>query len=320
MKNKLLPQSRFPWLLAFSAIFIALCAACFSVYGIATLFAGATISVIIMGTSLEIGKLTGVTFLYRYWGKTKMYLRVYLSIATVMLMIITSMGIFGYLSSAYQKSSIEYSVTQDKIKVTEQQIVLSQRSIDTLIALRTSQNTNQMNEFVVRNPTLFRQVNEQIAETDKSIKEESKKKDDLIVSVTSLKLGTAEKKDVQTFKFVADALGLPLDTVARWFILMIIFVFDPLAIGLILAYNIAVYRKEDESVYDTPTPIESALEPPKETIADEAEPPKEIIIDEVEQPKEIIIDKVEPNVEEVKETPQDEKSSLTDWFKQMYKF
>ena len=66
--------------------------------------------------------------------------------------------------------------------------------------------------------------------------------------INQLKLGTASKKDVQTFKFVADALKLPLDTVARWFILFIICVFDPLAICLILAYNIAVYRKEDESV------------------------------------------------------------------------
>lgn len=331
MKDHIVSKSKFPWLLAFSAIFIALCAACFSVYGIATLFAGATISVIIMGTSLEIGKLVGVTFLYRYWGKTKAYLKAYLSIATIMLMLITSMGIFGYLSAAYQKSSIEFGVTQEKIKTTEEQkgyyqdkITASKKRVEDLTKLRSSQETRMSevltNEFLSRNPLQLKQLQQQtvdlITDTDKSIKEENTKIQTSIDDVrkiddqvNQLKLGTAEKKDVQTFKFVADALGLPLDTVARWFILMIIFVFDPLAIGLILAYNIAVYRKEDESVYDTPIPMKSTLEPPKE-----------IIIDKVEKSKEITINKEEPKIEKVKETPQDEKSNLPEWFRQMFKF
>jgi hypothetical protein len=122
--------------------------------------------------------------------------------------------------------------------------------------------------------------------------------------VNQLKLGSAEKKDVQIFKFVADALGLPLDTVARWFIIMIIFVFDPLAIGLILAYNVAVYRKEDESVYDAPTPIKSTLEAPKE------------IIKEIELPKVNVIEtKPEPQIEKVIEKP----AHLSEWFRQMFK-
>jgi hypothetical protein len=129
MKDKLLPKSKFPWLLGASALFIALCAACFSVYGIASLFAGAAISVIIMGSSLEIGKLVGVTFLYRYWSKTKTYLKIYLSLAVILLMVITSLGIFGYLSAAYQKSSIEFGVIQEKIKTTEAQKVFYQDKI-----------------------------------------------------------------------------------------------------------------------------------------------------------------------------------------------
>jgi small-conductance mechanosensitive channel len=326
MHDHLMPKSKFPWLLAFSAIFIALCAACFSVYGIATLFAGATISVIIMGSSLEIGKLVGVTFLYRYWSKTRAYLKGYLSIAVIMLMIITSLGIFGYLSAAYQKSSIEFSVTQEKIKTTSEQkvyyqdkIAASKKRIDDLSKLRSTQesrmNEVSTNEFLSRNPLQLKQVLQQnvdlITDTDKNIKEENSKIqtsiDDvrkLDEQVNQLKLGTADKKDVQTFKFVADALGLPLDTVARWFIIMIIFVFDPMAIGLILAYNVAVYRKEDDTVYDAPSPIKSTLEQPKEIVKD------------IELPKTNVVEtKSEPQIEKVIEKP----AQLSEWFRQMFK-
>lgn len=303
----------FPLFILLSAVGLISVAAFFSIVGISTLFAGSVISVSIMALFLELGKISAATFLYRYWTKCKTYIKTYLTVATIILMIITSLGIFGYLSAAYQKSSIEFGVTQDKIKITEQQIVFSQQNIDNLVNLRTSQNTNQMNEFVVRNPMLFKQFQQQIADTDSNIEKESKKKQALIDSVNTLKLGTAEKKDVQTFKFVADAVGLPLDTVARWFIIMIIFVFDPMAIGLILAYNVAVYRKEDESVYDDvipilppPTPIWS----PKDKII-ESEPIPSII---TEPPKESVV------IESKTETPPAAQNGLTDWFKQMFKF
>jgi len=326
MKDQLVSKSKFPWLLAFSAVFIALCAACFSVYGIASLFAGAAISVIIMGSSLEIGKLVGVTFLYRYWSKTKAYLKIYLSLAVILLMVITSLGIFGYLSAAYQKSSIEFGVIQEKIKTTEAQkvfyqdkITASKQRIESLTKLRASQESRisdiSTNEFLSRNPLQLKQLTQQtvdlITSTDKDMKDENSKIQSTIDDiqkiddkVNQLKLGSAEKKDVQIFKFVADALGLPLDTVARWFIIMIIFVFDPLAIGLILAYNVAVYRKEDESVYDAPTPIKSTLEAPKE------------IIKEIELPKVNVIEtKPEPQIEKVIEKP----AHLSEWFRQMFK-
>ena len=103
--NRMTKSSKFPLLLGISALLIALCAAFFSVYGISTLFAGASMSVMIMASSLEIGKLVATTFLYRYWNKCQTYLKTYLVGAIFILMLVTSMGIFGYLSAAYQKSS-----------------------------------------------------------------------------------------------------------------------------------------------------------------------------------------------------------------------
>lgn len=345
MKDKLIPKSRFPWLLGFSALFIALCAAFFSVYGISTLFAGAFFSTVIMASSLEIGKLVGVTFLYRYWKKCSFYLKSYLTVAAFTLMVITSLGIFGYLSAAYQKSSIEFAVTQEKIKTTEEQkvfyqdrITASKSRIEALTKLRASQESRMSevltNEFLSRNPLQLKQLQQQtvdlITSTDSDIKTENTKIQTSIDeiekisdSVTKLKLGSAEKKDVQIFKFVADAIGMPLDTVARWFILMIIFVFDPLAIGLILAYNVAVYKKEDDSVYDELPEVEKVVEQPKvvepEPVKAEPEPPKPEIIPTPEPVQEEVAVPI-PTPAKVEEAPAiDPNDPREAWYRRMFK-
>lgn len=332
MKDKLLPKSMFPWFLGGSALFIALCAAYFSVYGIATLFAGATLSVIIMASSLEIGKLVGTTFLYRYWAKCQSFLKIYLTVSILVLMVITSLGIFGYLSAAYQKSSIEFSVIQEKIKNIESQKVFYQDKItaakkrtDDLAKLRDSQEGRMSevltNEFLSRNPIQLRQLQQQtvdlITKTDVDMKDQNdkiqagiediRKIDD---QINQLKLGSADKKDVQTFKFVADALGIPLDTVARWFIISIIFVFDPLAICLILAYNVAVYRKEDERVYGKPEP-----QPQSET---EIKPNETEVIPQNPEPK---IEEIPtlPNNPQLVESSKEPASTATDFFKKYFK-
>jgi hypothetical protein len=215
-------------------------------------------------------------------------------------MLITSLGIFGYLSAAYQKSSIEFGITQEKIVNVETQkefyltkIDDSKKRITELTKLRVGQEERMSgiltNEMITRNPIQLKQLQEQtislINSTDSSITEENtkiQKSNDEIQTlndeINSLKLLTAEKKDVQTFKFVADALGISLDTVARWFILGIIFVFDPLAICLVLAYNVSVYKKVDDSVYEEPPSTKPTINKTVET------PVVDIPTIEVEEP------------------------------------
>ena len=324
MKNKLI---NFGILLIISALVAAGISAFFSIIGISTLFSGALISAAIMAGSLELSKIMSVTFLYRYWKKCKLYLKTCLVIFTFIIMLITSAGIFGFLSSAYQTTSIEYGIIQEKIKTTQDQkgfyqdkIVISKQRIENLTKLRFSQNTNQMSEFVVRSPLLFKQMNQQISDTDIDIKDENIKIQNTIDEIqkiddkiNQLKIGAGSHKDIQTFKFVADAFGVSLDVVAKWFIIVIVTIFDPISICLILAYNIAVYRKEDESVYDTPSieanlPSPTPIWSPKNKLI-EPEPIPSVI---VEPPKKDI---VEPKIE----TSPQVQSSLTDWFKQMFK-
>ena len=98
----------FKYYVGLSALFIAGSAAYFSVFGLSKLFAGAALSVIIMASSLEFGKIIGASFLYRYWNKITLWLKAYMLVGVITLVGITSAGIFGYLSNAYQGATIEF--------------------------------------------------------------------------------------------------------------------------------------------------------------------------------------------------------------------
>jgi len=270
MKDKLLDKIiRFDILLGLVALVIAVVAAFFSVYGIATLFAGAFLSTVVMGTSLEIGKLVAVTYLYRYWKQTKAWLAGYLSIALIILMVITSLGIFGYLSSAYQKSSTAYKAQQDQIVMIEKTKTYAQNRMDqaqtriiALNELRKAQEArlseSMTNTFISRNAIALRQIQDQTAEmiktTEMDVKSEQGKIDAGITEIGNIDKKVSEmkfgenNKDIRTFEFVAKLFKTDLDTIAKWFILCLIVVFDPLAIALILAYNVVAYKKPSEDV------------------------------------------------------------------------
>jgi hypothetical protein len=272
MKDKLLDRViRFDILLGITALIIAFVAAFFSVYGIATLFAGAFLAAAIMASVLEVGKLVAVIAVYRYGKKFKFWLSSYLVIALIVLMAITSGGIFGYLSSAYQKSSMEYKANQEQITLVENTRVFaenkmtqSQQRIEMLNEMRAAQearlSTALTNVAISRNAIQLKQIQDQTAEmiktTDADIKTEQEKIDaaitemqDISKRVTDMKYADGHK-DIRTFEFVASLFNTDLDTVAKWFIFLIIFVFDPLAIALILAYNVVVYKPTEPVVVD----------------------------------------------------------------------
>lgn len=264
MKDHLLDKIiKFDTLLGLTALIIAFVAAFFSIYGIATLFAGAFISTAIMASVLEVGKLVAVTYLYRFWSKTKKWLSLYLTFALLILMLITSGGIFGYLSAAYQKSSISYRSQQEQIVQVEQmktyaedKIIAAQSRIQSLIQMRKIQESRMSevltNTFISRNVITLKQLQDQTTEMIKQneldIKTEQskielaiKEKTDIDQKILNLKFSN-NNKDIRTFEFIATLFNTSLDNVVKWFIFLLIVVFDPLAIALILAYNVVVYR------------------------------------------------------------------------------
>ncbi len=217
---------KFERLVGISSLFIASCAAFFSIIGIGMLFSGSALASMIMASSLEIGKLVATSFLYRYWTKTKLLLKIYLISAVVILMIITSFGVFGYLTSAYQQSAIESKLAEDKIlvindqkKYTEDKINSAKKRIESIVALRNSQEArlgeSMTNVVISRNPIQLAQIQEQTKElidkSEKDIESENSKIQKGIDELQSfdkkiaeIKMESGSKKDIQTFKFISE--------------------------------------------------------------------------------------------------------------------
>jgi hypothetical protein len=243
----------FTLLLAFTALLVAGCAAYFSVLGIATLFSGHFWSVVIMAGSLEIGKIVGTSFLYRYWDKTAWFLRTYLLIAIFTLVCITSMGIFGYLSSGYQVNRGKTDLIDSKVALVVQQKSSIQNEIEqNNLRIQTLNDARRTQEQ--RLPSMSRlaaapvyQDMERAAEEIKGLTARNQELQNKVFEKDEEMAGFQnqmyELHDIGTFKFVAEAFDVELDTVVKFFILVIVLVFDPLAVALILGYNIAVYGR-----------------------------------------------------------------------------
>ena len=253
------------YLVGLSAIVVAGCAAYFSVTGLGVLFAGATVSVMVMAGSLEFAKLVAATYLKQQWDVIKGFNKWYLATSVATLMLITSAGIFGYLSNAFQQQNLELQKVERDIAVYQTQITKN----DAEIARYTTQLNNQQNIRNSQESNLSKQidnnrstsrVSQMIRSADKEIASVSKRIDELTIqnnvaldSINAIKNNNIElEREVGGFRFVAEAFNVPLNDVVKFFILIIVLVFDPLAVALIIAFNglIMKPKKEDDDLSD----------------------------------------------------------------------
>jgi len=321
-----------------TATFVALCAAFFSVTGIAKLFAGATMSALIMASALELGKIVGISFLYQYWKEIPKILRAYLTVAAVALMIITSIGIYGFLSAAYQ-------VTADKLAVMDQQTGLldlrkqryqEELNLYILERDRLSSSIENLNRGLAGNVQQYvDQATGQVITTTSSANrnalqeqlrtatEERSRLAERIESasdsITSLELQALDisinnelAAEIGPLRFVSNLTGWEMDSVVNAFAIMIVLVFDPLAIALVISVNFLLkYKPEEDQVekiisemndYDfLIKDIKDDIEPYQVYVPEE----REIIdapIDEEEIFEEPVVEMVEQK-EEKKEEP-----------------
>jgi ABC-type multidrug transport system fused ATPase/permease subunit len=224
-------MNKFQLLLGLSALFIAGCAAFFSVFGIAKLFSGAFFAVVIMASSLEIGKLVTASFLYRYWDKINQFQKFYMAAATVILVLITSAGIFGYLSNAYQGATIEFEKQTTALSFKEEQVEQLQEDKEFLLKELEQQVESLPDNYVTAKRKLREDYNPQILSINSDLL-------DLKQEVGELKTQLVETGvDVGPAIYLARAFNTDIDTVVKFFIFILIFVFDPLAVMLIVAYN-----------------------------------------------------------------------------------
>jgi len=236
----------FTILVGLAALAVAGCAAFFSVTGLALLFSGASLAVAVMGTSLEIAKLISASYLHRFWKETNKLLRFYLLLGVLILVVITSAGIFGFLSNAYQATSLKSDVVSREIGVFQSKITQNEQQI--------AQLNSQMGNLQQNSGTLLGsgKVNNRLIRSidnrDKQITKLSNKMGVLndSIAVWNIKINEIKnnnldlEREIGGFKFIAEAFALPINSVVKFFIFLLIFVFDPMAVTLIIAFNTAL--------------------------------------------------------------------------------
>lgn len=265
---------RFSFFTGLSAFLIAGCAAYYSVFGLSHLFAGASIAVILMASCLELSKIIAVSFLQRYWESISKSLRVYMAVCVFILMCITSAGIYGFLSNAYQKTSNKLDIINGKVSILKnksdlfenkikdnQSIILSKsKRVDLLNSVRIGQESRLTEAIYNSNRRSIRneinnsssEIYKLTADIDKLNTENNslsdsvnKYKSDMINEQSDSEVST----DIGPLKYITELTGYPMGKVVNIFILLLIFVFDPLAVALVVATNkiMQLDSKENES-------------------------------------------------------------------------
>ena len=272
---KRIKSNIFPFIIALSALSVSASAAFYSVSGLSKLFAGASFEVIIMAGSLEVAKLVIASLLYQYWDTINKFLRTYLSIAAVVLVLITSMGIYGFLSAAYQETYQQLTVTENKIsflqnkaKFYEDDVIRYEADLERISTNISILSNAKATSIQVRDTTVASGIRSTVSTAELrlsqqriSVEEENKKavQAKREVAADSLQKFRLKILDIQNSSTVAGELGplqylsgltgTPMDKIINILLLVIIFVFDPLAISLVVAANFAFDQANRKNLY-----------------------------------------------------------------------
>ena len=237
----------FPYLVGLAALLVAGSAAFYSVFGLSKLFSGATLAVIIMAGSLEFAKLVSASFLYRYWDDVNRFMKTYLIIGVVTLVVITSAGIFGFLSNAYQGATVSFEKESTALLYKEDR--LDQLSEDRKFL------KEELEAAITELPENYRTAKRKLREEyQPKINQVNETMMKLKGEIGELKIALIETGvDVGPAIYLARVFNTDVDTVVKYFIFMLISVFDPLAVVLVLAYNLTLQVRMRDDIVD-PTP------------------------------------------------------------------
>ena len=273
---RFLKRNSFPAIIALSALSVSGSAAFYSVYGLSKLFAGAQLQVIIMAGSLEVAKLVIASLLYQYWSTINKILRAYLTVATIVLVLITSMGIYGFLSAAYQETYQKLVINENKIEFLENKAQFYENDVNRFdkelqqILDNISNLSNAKSRSIqVKDTSVVGGIRNTISTVDLRLAqnrlniEENNRKDVYLkrtVAADSLqkyKLEILELENNQEtvgelgpLQYLSGLTGTPMDRIINILLLVIIFVFDPLAISLVVAANFAFDIANRKNLYN----------------------------------------------------------------------
>ena len=334
------------YLTLFSGLTISAVAIYYSVAGLTAIFAAAVIPIIVMGVALEISKLAATVWLKQNWQRAPNFIRAYLLIAILILMLITSMGIFGFLSKAHSDQSLVSGDVQSKIAVYDEKIKTSKDNIeanrkalrqmdeavdqvmgrssdekgaDKAVQLRRSQQKERA------------RLQSEIAAEQKTIAAINEDRAPIAAEVRKVEAEVGPIKYIANFIYGNDPDANILEKAVTWVIVIIVIVFDPLAVILLLAsqYSFQWFRRQEEEENEKPKSINDIVPQPQTLIVDEPEMASDLVELEKVQDKteqdlveeanaklaeiepEVDIDATIASAEEVKR--QEEKSALEEW-------
>ena len=293
----------FPFIIALSALSVSASAAFYSVSGLSKLFAGATLAVVVMSTSLEVAKLVIASLLYQYRKTLPLGLKVYLTTAASVLVLITSMGIYGFLSSAYQETASKagnidaqialVEVKRDNIK--EQLLVYNEEksSINRAVAdLRSGLSNNKVQykdketgKLITTTSSstrraLVKQLDQaMLRQTDINIKVDNlnEKLFKYETEIVEISTNSEIAGELGPLKYISGLTGAPMDKIINYLLLTIIFVFDPLAIALVISANFAfenLQLKTRKNIYGEKVAVDNTEEEPNEALNEEEATPQ----------------------------------------------
>ena len=287
----------FPFFIALSALSVSASAAFYSVSGLSKLFAGASFEVMVMAGSLEMAKLVIASLLYQYRKTIPRLLKYYLSIACFVLILITSMGIYGFLSAAYQETASKAGNIEAQISLVEtkrdninKQLVVynaEKENIDQAIAdLRKGLSNNviqyrdkETNQIITTTSSSTRRALEKqldqaiVRQTEINSKVDNLNEKTFGYETEIVEITTSDglASELGPLKYLSGLTGLSMDKIINYLLLVIIFVFDPLAIALVIAANYAFERLSEKyktNLYGEKIKVEEPT--PKEEIQEES--------------------------------------------------
>jgi len=290
LKN--LKKGFLPFLIGFSALSVSGSAAFYSVFGLSKLFAGASTEVIIMAGSLEVAKLVTASLLYQYWSEINKYLRFYLTIATITLVLITSMGIYGFLSAAYQDTFNQLTYVDNEKKFLQQKVDFYQidlnrydKELQQILDNISTLSNAKSQSIQIKDTSVVGGVRNTISTSElrlaqSRIKVEEENRKDIQVkreiAVDSLRKYQREILELDNnvevagelgpLKYLSGLTGYPMDKIINILLLVIIFVFDPLAVCLVIAANFSWLQAFPKKKYKENLYGETVEDKPKKPI------------------------------------------------------
>jgi hypothetical protein len=250
-------------ILFITALALSATAAYYSIAGLAAVFSAASTSIILMGSILEVAKLVTISWLYRNWKTVPILLKTYFMVAVLILMLITSMGVFGYLSKAHLEQTASTSASSVQIEILEERIESIRQNVD-LNKRALAQMDESVNQIIARSSTedsalrasnlrrsQQRERNRIVAEIQTQQGEISKLSQELSplkIEVKKLEAEVGPIKYIASLIYGNELNQTLIENAVKYFILLIIVVFDPLAVLLFIAFNIE-QLKNPNSVY-----------------------------------------------------------------------